>query len=364
MPADPPFRPAQIRQGKRAAPIWATAAVLLVSGLAGCGQEAASSTVPDSRPSQASSPFTAGQAASTPDASNASASETAKPTPTATRTKTAKAEPEKASAGTALAQLETIEIKGRAPRTGYDRDLFGSGWLDPDRNGCDARNDILARDLTKETFRPGTHNCVVTSGTLADPYTATTIDFVRGNATSILVQIDHVVPLSDAWQKGARQLAPNQREAFANDPLNLLAVDGPTNMAKSDSDAATWLPPNRAFRCEYVALQTAVKAKHGLWMTQAEHDAIERILTSSCPEQPVPDDDGGVTVPAAVKQSAPAPKAVPEPKVPDVQEPATGSVFYQNCTAVRAAGAAPIRAGDPGWEMKFDRDGDGVGCEP
>src|SRR3954471_21100239 len=285
MPAGPSFRPARFRKGKRTPPnsFWATAAVLLVLGLglAGCGQETAGSAVPDALPSPTSSPLTAGQPSATPAASKTAAPETAKPTPTATRTKTAKAKPTKASAGTALARLETIKIKGRAPRTGYDRTLFGSGWLDPDHNGCDTRNDILARDLTDETFRPGTHNCIVTSGTLADPYTATTIDFVRGNATSILVQIDHVVALSDAWQKGAQQLAPNQREAFANDPLNLLAVDGPTNGAKSDSDAATWLPPNKSFRCEYVALQTAVKAKYELWMTKAEREAIKNILSTS-----------------------------------------------------------------------------------
>ncbi|NKX53980.1 HNH endonuclease family protein [Arthrobacter mobilis] len=196
-------------------------------------------------------------------------------------------------AGTALEQLESIPVKGRAPRTGYEREEFGDGWLDPDRNGCDARNDVLARDLVDETFKRGTGNCIVLTGTLTDPYTGTVIDFVRGDRTSAEVQIDHVVPLALAWQTGAQQLAPKQREAFANDPLNLLAVDGPTNNAKSDADAATWLPPNRAFRCRYVALQTAVKAKYGLWMTPAEHSAIKRILTSSCPDQPVPEAPGG-----------------------------------------------------------------------
>jgi hypothetical protein len=266
------------------------------------------------------------------------------------------------SPGTALAQLETIAIKGRAPKTGYDRDLFGNGWKDPDRNGCDARNDILNRDLTFTAHKPGTHACVVTSGVLADPFTATTIHFVRGNATSTAVQIDHVVPLSDAWQKGAQQLAPEQREAFGNDPLNLLAADGPTNGAKGDGDAATWLPPNKSFRCEYVAIQTAVKAKYGLWMTQAEHDVIQRILTTSCPNQPVPTDDGGVKVPITAKhEPAPRPDVLHEEAARPA--PVGASVSYKNCSAVHAAGAAPIRAGDAGWEAKFDRDGDGVGCE-
>ena len=200
---------------------------------------------------------------------------------------TAKAEPSKAApgSGTVLAQLETIEIKGRAPKTGYDRDLFGAGWKDPDRNGCDARNDILGRDLLDTTAKPGTHDCVITTGTLRDPFTGKTIDFVRGQGTSTKVQIDHVVALSDAWQKGAQQLDAVERLEFANDPLNLLAVDGPTNASKGDGDAATWLPPNKVFRCDYVARQTAVKAKHGLWMTRAERDAIHATITNQCPNQ-------------------------------------------------------------------------------
>ena len=180
----------------------------------------------------------------------------------------------------AQAQLETIEVKGRAPKTGYSREEFGPAWADVDRNGCDTRNDILARDLEGETFKPGTQNCVVVSGMLADKYTGTTISFVRGNTTSTAVQIDHLVALSDAWQKGAQQLGAEERKQLANDPLNLMAADGPTNGAKGDKDAATWLPPNKAFRCEYVVRQTAVKAKYHLWATQAEHDAIAGILAT------------------------------------------------------------------------------------
>ncbi|MFF1253472.1 HNH endonuclease family protein [Pseudarthrobacter sp. NPDC058329] len=183
-----------------------------------------------------------------------------------------------AHAASALVQLAGIPVKGRAPKTGYAREEFGPAWADVDRNGCDTRNDILARDLTNETFKPGTNNCVVATGTLADKYTGTTISFTRGQDTSSDVQIDHVVPLSDAWQKGAQQLSVDQRRQLANDPLNLLAADGPTNSAKGDKDAATWLPPNRAFRCEYVARQTAVKAKYSLWVTQAEHDALGSVL--------------------------------------------------------------------------------------
>jgi hypothetical protein len=185
-----------------------------------------------------------------------------------------------AESAAALAQLGSIPVKGRAPKTGYSREEFGAAWADVDHNGCDTRNDVLARDLTGETFKPGTNNCVVATGTLTDKYTGKTISFVRGAGTSSDVQIDHIIPLSDAWQKGAQQLTAEQRKLLANDPLNLMAADGPTNGAKSDKDAATWLPPNRAFRCEYVARQTVVKAKYNLWMTQPEHDAIAGILAS------------------------------------------------------------------------------------
>lgn len=176
--------------------------------------------------------------------------------------------------------LENLAVKGRAPKTGYSRDQFGQRWADVDHNGCDTRNDILNRDLTNKTFKPGTHDCVVLTGTLSDPYTGNTIAFQRGIKTSEAVQIDHVVALSDAWQKGAQQLSAEVREQFANDPLNLLAVDGPTNAKKSDGDAATWLPPNKAFRCDYVARQIFVKEKYALWVTAAEKNAMESVLSS------------------------------------------------------------------------------------
>ena len=182
---------------------------------------------------------------------------------------------------TALAVLATLQIQGRAPKTGYDREEFGQRWLDVDRNGCDTRNDILARDLT-EIARSGA--CTVTTGTLADPFTGEMVAFERGEHTSAEVQIDHVVALSDAWQKGAQQLTEDERATFANDPLNLLAVSGPANTQKGDGDAATWLPRNKAFRCAYVARQVSVKATYGLWVTQAEHDAMAGIL-NACPDE-------------------------------------------------------------------------------
>jgi hypothetical protein len=181
--------------------------------------------------------------------------------------------------------LTTLMVKGRGPKTGYEREQFGAAWSDVDRNGCDTRNDVLNRDLTAKEWRPGTHQCVVIAGVLHDPYTGRRLVFAKAEAWE--VQIDHVVALSDAWQKGAAQWDDVRRRAFANDPLNLLAVDGPTNLRKGDGDAATWLPPARAYRCRYVARQIAVKAKYALSVTPAEHDAMARVL-SRCPEQRVP----------------------------------------------------------------------------
>lgn len=206
----------------------------------------------------------------------AAASPAAASTETPTSTPTAVPRPAPRSA---LAVLATLAVKGRAPMTGYARTAdFGTAWLDVNRNGCDTRNDILRRDLV-DTSGSG---CRVLTGTLEDPYTGTEIHFVRGEVTSMAVQIDHVVALGDAWQTGAQKLSQAQRVDLANDPINLFAVDGPTNEQKGDGDAATWLPPTKSFRCTYVAHQVGVKKAYGLWVTPAEKAAMQRVL-STCP---------------------------------------------------------------------------------
>ncbi|WP_286260045.1 HNH endonuclease family protein [Streptomyces graminofaciens] len=185
--------------------------------------------------------------------------------------------------GAALAAVDSLTVKGRAPKTGYDRDKFGSPWADTDSNRCDTRDDILKRDLEDVKFRGG--DCTVASGTLdPDPYTGKDVTFQRGRSQ---VDIDHIVALSDAWQKGAQKWDPSKRIALANDPLNLLAVDAGTNRGKGDGDTATWLPPNKGYRCTYVAAQVAVKKKYGLWVTKAEQSAMKRVL-SACPDQNLP----------------------------------------------------------------------------
>jgi hypothetical protein len=189
---------------------------------------------------------------------------------------------ENQAASEAQTALDTLEVKGRAPKTGYERSQFGDGWASS--GGCDTRNSILRRDLSNVAMN---EKCQVVSGTLNDPYTGKTIMFERGETSSQSVQIDHVVALSDAWQKGAQQLSYERRKELANDPLELLAVEGAANMQKSDGDAATWLPPNKPFRCQYVARQIAVKKKYSLWVTAAEKDAMIRVLVA-CPAEGLP----------------------------------------------------------------------------
>ena len=254
---------------------------------------------------------------------------------------------------TALAAVEKLTVKGRGPKTGYTRAQFGQAWFDTDRNGCDTRNDVLRRDLTSRQMK---NACKVLAGTLApDPYTGTSIRFVYGGASE--VDIDHLVALSDAWQKGAATWPAGKRLALANDPLNLLAVDSSTNRSKGDGDTATWLPPNKAFRCTYVARQVAVKGRYAIWVTAAERGAMTRVLRT-CPTMPLPGPGSASTVAALPRAAQPAPAPAPPP----VPEP-PASVYYANCTAVRAAGAAPIHRGDPGYASKLDGDGDGIGCE-
>ncbi|MDT4970315.1 MAG: hypothetical protein QOG22_458 [Pseudonocardiales bacterium] len=271
-----------------------------------------------------------------------------------------------ALAGTALAGLALLLVKGRAPMTGYARSEFGDAWSDDNdapfgHNGCDTRNDILRRDLHQTVLKSGSNGCVALSGRLDDPYTATAISFVRGSATSSRVQIDHVVALGDAWQSGAQQATAQQRQNLANDPMNLLAVDGPANQQKGAANAASWLPANTSFRCSYVARQVAVKLKYGLWVTSAEGGAIARVL-SSCRGQLLtvePGAAGPVTVRGSASASRPPPTTPAGPVVP----PTSVAAYYPNCAAVRAAGRAPLHRGEPGYRAGLDRDNDGVACE-
>ncbi|MFW5469524.1 GmrSD restriction endonuclease domain-containing protein [Knoellia sp. CPCC 206435] len=269
-----------------------------------------------------------------------------------------------AAKGTALAAAGALTVKGRAPKTGYSRDQFGQAWYDADRNGCDTRNDILRRDLKNFTLKAGTNGCLVLRGTLTDPYTAATLKFIRGSSTSSAVQIDHVVALSDAWQKGAQQLSTSRRTAFANDPLNLLAVDGPTNAAKGAGDAATWLPRTKTYRCAYVARQVAVKARYALWVTPSERDAIVRIL-QGCPTQKLPSSKAVPLGGGTVETVTPPKKASPPTPAPEPAKPSSKvDLQFDTCKAAKAAGYGPYYSGkDAEYDWYRDADSDGIVCE-
>ena len=255
-------------------------------------------------------------------------------------------------ASEALRILNALPVKGRAPKTGYSRAQFGDAWSDIDHNGCDTRNDILNRDLTAKQHK-NSRGCVVISGILNDPYTGKVINFMRGKDISEQVQIDHVVALSDAWQSGAQEISAQERLQLANDPENLLAVDGPANQQKSDSDAATWLPANASFRCSYVARQIRVKAKYHLWVKPAEKEAMINVLTPCA---------GAAEAPPAPKPAPDTPAPVVPADAPLAQNPAPALAF-QTCADARAAGYRNMHRGAPGYSEHLDRDGDGIACE-
>ena len=278
--------------------------------------------------------------------------------------------------GTASAMLDELTVKGRAPKTGYDGDLFK--WRsDTDHNGCDTRNDVLRRDLTTITFKAGTQGCIVLAGTLADPYAGETYDFDR---SANAVDIDHVVARSNAWQTGAFNFDEETLKEFGNDPLNLLAVSSSLNRQKGDGDAATWLPPNKSYRCEYVARQIAVKHKYDLWVVPPEKVAMERVL-DKCEDQPAfaedvdwpaPGDGDNVTTkeetrPAKQKssssESSGSGSSGSSSSGSSSSSSGSSSAYFENCMAAREGGAAPVRSGDPGYGSHLDRDGDGIACE-
>lgn len=187
---------------------------------------------------------------------------------------------------TSLQKLATLEVVaageyGEAPP--YSRDQFGAGWADLDGDNCNTRNEILSRDLDDISYQPNTGNCVVESGILQDPYTGQVIHFQRGPNTSQAVQIDHVVALADGWRAGAWRWDADTRLNFANDPLNLLAVDGPANQRKGADTADAWLPDDPSYHCQYAARQVAVKHKWDLSVTAAEQSALNAVL-QGCPD--------------------------------------------------------------------------------
>jgi hypothetical protein len=185
----------------------------------------------------------------------------------------------------ASAALVSLPVEEKIALDGYERDcgegdgcVFGPAWADVDRNGCDQRNDVLHRDLAEVEVRDGTQGCVVVAGVLDDPYTGTTVPFVKADAAE--VPIDHVVPLAAAWVQGAAAWTADERTAFANDLGNLMATTREQNSAKGDSTADEWVPPDAAYGCSYATVVITVKDRYGLSVSPAEADALESLLAT------------------------------------------------------------------------------------
>lgn len=251
-------------------------------------------------------------------------------------------------------------MKGRAPKTGYNRAEFGSGW--GSITGCTTRDRVLRRDLTEVRVSVGSGECTIVGGKLRDPYTAEQITVT--NKTVDEIDVDHVVALSDAWQKGAQHWSRARRVAFANDLLVLLATDQSVNAAKGDGDAATWLPPKRSTRCTYVARQISIKARYKLWITAAEKQAMARIL-ATCPRQKTIG-EAAAQKPKDPRVDAVDPRPAPRPKPKAAPKPESRGLDprFDTCRDANAAGYSDyVRGQDAEYEWYDDRDDDGIVCE-
>jgi len=262
----------------------------------------------------------------------------------------------------ATTTLASLPVKGWAPMTGYSRAMFGIAWSDTDHNGCDQRDDALWRASLQRGVR--TNGCTVTSATVTDVYTNHVVHFVRGGLYSQGLDIDHVVALGNAWATGAQYESDVIRLKIATDPLNLLAVDPSQNRQKSDSNAASWLPPVASYRCSYVSRQIAVKKKYGLWVVPPEKAAMQRIL-STCPLRRIP--VGGLPYPTFAERSPRIPAGTTPTTISHSTTSLAGGALdprFATCAAAKAQGYGPYVQGKDA-EYAWYRDGNhnGVDCE-
>jgi hypothetical protein len=251
------------------APVPRTSALALLLLLSACATE-----VPTSVPTPTE---TVTQPPSqTPKPSHAPTTKTA--APSAARTTKAPV-----AATTARVRLRLLVVTPRPrPASDYRRDAFGSSWEDTDGNGCNQRDDVLLRDAVTGSVKVGRQGSCdhdVLAGTWIDPYSGR--KHVQTNMKDIsqaeAVQIDHIVPLGEAWLSGARGWSAQRREAFANDLGELLAVDGPTNASKGDSDPAAWRP-RKGYQCRYALRWIGIKYKWKLRVDPSEVSALKQML--------------------------------------------------------------------------------------
>lgn len=180
-------------------------------------------------------------------------------------------------------RLDALEVRDRPKGAAdYVRDAFGSPWTDIDHNGCNQRDDVLLRDARPGTMtvqRQGRCDHDVLAGTWVDPYTGRTLVFtdLKDLSQAQAIQIDHIVPLAEAWVSGADTWNPERRLAYANALFDLLAVDGPTNASKGASDPAAWRP-RKGYQCQYAIRWIAIKQHWSLAVDPSEVRALKEML--------------------------------------------------------------------------------------
>jgi hypothetical protein len=182
----------------------------------------------------------------------------------------------------ALKQLAGLKVQEANYGVKYNRTKdFGQAWYDYDHNGCDTRNDVLKRDLSRIIYKSNDYGCTIATGVLKDPYTGNTINFTRGQSTSMAIQIDHIAPLHYVWMHGGYTWSADKRLRYANDQVNvLIAADGPANMVKGDKGPADWMPSNSAYRCTYVEKFTNALATYGATISRRDAAQVKSVLAT------------------------------------------------------------------------------------
>jgi len=274
-------------------------------------------------------------------------------TSVATQTPTDRGAP--STSPSAREQLAALGIDDRSsPDSRYIRDAW-SHWDDVDGNGCDARQDaLIAWSVVPATVnRAGT--CTVITGSWVSPYDGITTS-VPGD-----FDVDHLVPLQNAFISGGWRWDSTRRRAFANDPQELVVSSATSNRTKGSDPPDQWRPPNRDSWCAYATGWLAVKVTWDLTATTSERDALGQMLDSCGDAGPVwPGIGAAVSGGGAPQGSADAPSPTAPPADSGSGE---SNVYYANCAAARAAGVAPIRSDQPGYRSRLDGDGDGLACE-
>ena len=255
-------------------------------------------------------------------------------------------------------RLAVLSVDDRpSPRGSYRREEWPH-WDDVDRNGCDARQDALAAWSVVPITVNRSGTCKVVVGSWVSPY-----DQMASNNPGDF-DVDHLVPLENAFRSGGWAWSTERRRAFANDPGELVVASASSNRSKGSDPPDQWRPAFRDSWCAYAEGWVKVKSTWDLTVTTAERDALGQML-DTCGIAGAVWPLGGIALapPNVGSPSGSASTQVPiVPEVPVAPTPG-GDVYYANCAAARAAGVAPIRVGQPGYRSALDGDKDGMACE-